>query len=53
MAQNANVLVRIKRGPKPKPQNEIKVPVKIWVKQKHFNDAKKECDEVERKYSAR
>lgn len=41
-----------KRGPKPKPDSELKVPVKIWVKKKHYIKAKKDAAEIERKYSA-
>ena len=42
---------KIRRGPKLKPTSEKKVPVKIWVKQKYYKDAFKECSEIERKYS--
>lgn len=42
----------MKRGPKPKPEQEKKVPVKIWVKKKYFSKAKQEVDAIERKYSA-
>ena len=30
---------KIKRGPKPKPASEIKVPIKIWVKKKYAKQA--------------
>lgn len=40
-----------KRGRKAIPAGEKKVPVKIWVKQKHFKQAKAECDAIERKYN--
>lgn len=43
---------KAKRGPKPKPDGELKVPVKIWVKKKYFTKAKKDAEEIERKYSS-
>lgn len=45
------MVAKVRRGPKEKPQSEKKVPVKIWVKQKHFKAAKKDADEIERKYN--
>ena len=40
-----------RRGPKPKAASEKKVQVKMWVKQKHYANAFRECTEIERKYN--
>jgi hypothetical protein len=45
------MVTKQKRGPKPKPENEKKVPVKIWVKKKYFTKAQQEANAIERKYN--
>lgn len=39
-----------KRGRQPIPMLEKKVPITVWVKNKHYNKAKKECIKLEVKY---
>ena len=46
------VATKVRRGPKEKPQQEKKVPVKFWVKQKHFKAAKKDAEDLEGKYNS-
>ena len=43
----------LKRGPKPKSPEEKKVAVVLWVQQKFYNDAKKDANAIERKYSSK
>jgi len=40
----------LKRGPKPKPANEIKVPIKIWVKKKYAKEATIKILKIEAEY---
>jgi hypothetical protein len=41
---------QVRRGPKEKPAEEKKVAVVFWVKQKHYLEAKKDANVIERKY---
>ena len=43
----------LKRGPKPKSPEEKKVAVVFWVQQKFFNLAKKDANDLERKYNTK
>ena len=41
---------KVKRGPKPKPASEIKVPIKIWVKKKYAKEVTIKVLQIEREY---
>jgi hypothetical protein len=41
---------KLKRGPRPKPESEIKVPIKIWVKKKYVKDATIKIIKIENEY---
>jgi len=41
-----------KRGPKPKPASEIKVPIKIWVKKKYAKEATIKLLKIESEYES-
>ncbi len=42
---------KVRRGPKPKDANEKKVPVKFWVKQKHYDAAHAQAMVIEQKFN--